>query len=175
MSEQVIALDPGERTGWATAIMDLDYFQFVGTGVLAQDHMARSLAEWQAIRFLNKPWRVALDENHTPIRTFDVIVAESWRPRRDANGRLDWIEGDPLLSAQHLGQIRFIADLSGATYREFSPMQKPFWVASMPAKLKSLDAHSNEQHDKDARMHLWGYFFENWFSGEGDPEEYVYV
>jgi hypothetical protein len=45
----------------------------------------------------------------------------------------------------------------------------------MPRKLRDLDSDSNEQHDQDARMHLWGYFFENWFSGEGDPGEYVRV
>lgn len=163
--EHVIALDPGGRSGWASARMDLDRFELTGTGVLRQDMMARLLADWQGVT----AWPAS-----TRRRTYDVIVAESWRPRR-INGSMDWTEGDPLLSAQHLGQIRLIAQLSGAKYVEYSPAQKPVWVASMPAKLKELDVDSNELHDQDARMHLWGYFFENWFSGEGAPGEYIRV
>lgn len=164
MTEHVIALDPGGRSGWASARMALDRFEFTGSGVLRQDHMARWLVNEQNI--------MDIDGSPGFGKSFDVIVAESWRPRR-IDGKLDWIEGDPLLSVQHLGQIRLIADLSGARYVEYSPKQKPVWVASMPDKLKALDELSGEQHDQDARMHLWGYFFENWFSGEGDPEEYV--
>lgn len=166
VTEHVIALDPGGRTGWASARMGLDHFEFTGSGVLRQDMMARWLVDQQNI----------LDQNGAPGfgKSFQVIVAESWRPRRK-NGSMDWIEGDPLLSAQHLGQIRLIADLSGARYVEYSPKQKPVWIASMPAVLKALDDLSSEQHDQDARMHLWGYFFENWFSGEGEPEDYVVV
>ena len=178
MSEHVIALDPGGRTGWASARMDVDRLELTGTGVLRQDLMARTLAEWQAIevRGTRNPMP-NLEEYYqlvvVPQPTFNVVVAESWRPRRDERGKMDWIEGDPLLSAQHLGQIRFIADLSGATYREYSPMQKPAFTASMPKVLLDLDADSNEQHDKDARMHLWGYFFENWFTATVDPESVV--
>lgn len=170
--ENVIALDPGGRSGWASAYMHQDRLELTGTGVLRQDMMARWLADQQQIGT-----RDCVDDSGLSMRmdpSYDVIVAESWRPRRK-NGSMDWIEGDPLLSAQHVGQIRLIADLSGAKYVEFSPAQKHVWVASMPAKLKALDVDSNEQHDQDARMHLWGYFFEQWFSGDGDPEECIHV
>jgi hypothetical protein len=167
--EHVVALDPGGRSGWATARMSPDLLEITGTGVLRQDHMARWLASQQGVNYY-----VPGHHNVTHHRQFDVVVAESWRPFRK-QGSLDWIEGDPLLSAQHLGQIRLIADLSGATYREYGPHQKEAFVASMPDALKALDVMSNEQHDQDARMHLWGYFFEEWFIGEKDPEECVRV
>lgn len=162
--EHVIALDPGGRSGWASARMDVDRFELTGTGVLRQDMMALELAKWQSVGFgvIDDPPR------------FDVIVAEAWRPRRK-NGSMDWIERDPLLSAQHLGQIRLIAQLSGAKYVEYPASQKPTWTSSMPSKLLELDLDSNEQHDQDARMHLWGYFFENWFTAAVEPESVVQV
>lgn len=163
MSEHVIALDPGGRSGWASARMDVDRLELTGTGVMRQDQMARWLANQQDVGQMgDREW----PEFHPE---FDVIVAESWRPRR-INGSMNWIENDPLLSAQHLGQIRLIADLSGAKYVEYAPAQKPTWVASMPTVFGTLDEDSNEQHDIDARMHLWGYFFENWFTGTVDSE-----
>jgi hypothetical protein len=177
MTERVIALDPGGRSGWASATMSIDRLVVTGSGVLRQDWMARWLAAEQSVHFI-QPSVEGLGKIrgvlHPDGRKHDVIVAESWRPRRK-NGSMDWIEGDPLLSAQHLGQIRLIADLSGAKYVEYAPAQKPIWVASMPDKLKALDDLSSEQHDQDARMHLWGYFFTEWFSGEVDPEDCVVV
>lgn len=161
--QHVVALDPGGRSGWASAQMSEDKLHVTGFGVLRQDLMARWLADKQAVSYLFAP---------VGGRAFDVIVCESWRPRRK-DGKMDWIEGDPLLSAQHVGQIRLIADLSKSQYVEYAPKQKPVWTASMPHRLKVLDAESGEQHDQDARMHLWGYFFENWFTGSVDPEDLV--
>jgi hypothetical protein len=86
---------------------------------------------------------------------------------------MDWIEGDRLLPAQHVGAIRLIADLSGARYTELAPAQKHIWVASMPPIFHKLDEYSSEQHDQDARWHLWGYFFTNWFTGKVKPEDTV--
>lgn len=168
-SVHVIALDPGGRSGYATAYMNIDRLVITGGGVLRQDLMARWLAEKQAIVYNGryKPFPRAE-------RTFDVIVAESWRPRRK-NGSMNWIEGDPLLSVQHVGQIRLIADLSGTPYVEQRPSQKRVFTASMPPKLLDLDRYSNEQHDKDARMHLWGYFFEEYFTGQKSPEDVTQV
>lgn len=170
MIERVVALDPGGRSGWAAAQMSVDKLVLTGSGVFRQDRMARELAAWQNVFYVKPGARV----NDLHPRAWDVIVAESWRPRRK-NGSMDWIEGDPLLSAQHVGQIRFIADLSGARYVEQSPAQKHVFEASLPAKLKSLDDLSSEQHDQDARLHLWGYFFSEWFTGSVDPEDCVVV
>lgn len=166
-TEHVVALDPGGRSGWASALMTYDRLELTGTGVLRQDLMARWLAEKQAVSYtaLNGPAK-----DYVVIhREFDVIVCESWRPRRK-DGKMDWIEGDPLLSAQHVGQIRLVADLSGARYVEQPPSNKKMYTASMPKALLDLDTLSNEQHDQDARMHLWGYFKDVWFTASREPE-----
>lgn len=75
---------------------------------------------------------------------------------------MEWIKGDPLLSPQHVGQIRLVADLSGARQVTQHPSDKPLAVATMPQKLKDWDKDSTEQHDQDARQHLWLYFYRNW-------------
>jgi hypothetical protein len=169
--EHVIALDPGGRSGWASAKMDVDRLELTGTGVLRQDVMARWLAREQAVHYVSPEGKIKGILRH---RHYDVIVGESWIPRRK-NGKMDWIEGDPLLSAQHVGQIRLIADLSGARYVEQPPSNKHVYVASMPEALKAIDEISLEQHDQDARMHLWGYFKDNWFTATVDPERVVFL
>lgn len=167
MSEHVIALDPGQRTGWASARMDVDRFELIASGVKAQREMALWLAEQQGVAFMNNPGRWEYVG-----REYDVLVWESWRPFLK-NGSMDWIKGDRLLPAQHVGQIRLIAWLSGARGVEQEPSQKKPYLASLPPALRALDAESSEQHDQDARRHLWGYFFENWFTGQVPPADCV--
>jgi hypothetical protein len=101
------------------------------------------------------------------------MVYESWKPRRDDRGKLDWLEGDHLVNAQHIGQLRLIADLSQTKIVEQHPTDKPQAVATMPANLKALDYFSNEQHDKDARMHLWLYFWREWYTAQLPPADTV--
>jgi hypothetical protein len=96
------------------------------------------------------------------------MVYESWYPREE-NGSMEWIKGDRLLTPQHIGQLRFVADLSGAKIVEQHPTDKPQAKATMPQVLKDYDYYSNEQHDKDARMHLWLYFWREWFTATFPP------
>lgn len=158
--EHVLAMDPGGRSGWATGWMGRDLLVVGPSGVFRQDTMFTKIAAWQSIGRMDPSAR---NPDAGPPE-FDMIVNESWRPRR-INGSMEWIEGDPLLSAQHVGQIRGLAILSGARYIEQSPTLKNTYRASYPEALKDLDRISNEQHDQDARLHLWGYFFTNWFTG----------
>ena len=179
MSEHVIALDPGGRSGWASATMSEDRMVVTGGGVLRMDLMADWLAQAQGIGPAGGGtlWDSGINEwERIPVPrkpTFDVVVYESWKPRRDEQGRLDWIEGSDLLNAQHVGQVRWIALASGAKVVEQHPSDKPQALASMPEAIRDLDRFSNEQHDKDARMHLWLYFFREWFSARKDPEHTV--
>lgn len=164
-AERVIALDPGQRTGYAVGEMEEDYFRLVESGVLPQQLMAVKLAEWQGVR--------GPKGGPLVVPRFNVITWESWRPR-PKNGSMEWIKGDRLLSAQHVGQIRFIGILSGARLLEQEPRDKTRFLASLPRQLRELDRVSNEQHDQDARWHLWGYFFDNWFTTRVDPEDTVF-
>lgn len=173
MSEHVVAFDPGGRSGWASARMSEDSFVLTGGGVLRMDLMAKFFADVQNVVYLHKPWKVQLDAHDRPVKAFNVMVYESWKPRRDDQGRLDWLEGDELVNAQHVGQLRLIAQMSDTRIVEQHPSDKPMAVATMPKPLLDLDKYSNEQHDKDARMHLWLYFWRNWFTGGMAPASTV--
>lgn len=163
MSEHVLACDPGGRSGWASAVMDKDHFRFTGSGVLRQDLMPDWFASEQGVGSAHQSLFL------TPV--FGVFVYESWYPRRNEQGKMDWIEGDPLVSAQQIGALRWIARASDAKIVTQHPSDKPIAVATMPDVFKELNRDSNEQHDQDARMHLWLYFWRNWFEGSVRPEE----
>lgn len=191
MPEHVIAMDPGGRSGWAAATMDADRFAMTGGGVLRQDLMEDWFAVQQAVTgpALGKRLRQAginravtvpalgkrprqAGINRAP--KYNVFVYESWRPRRDENtGQMDWIEGSPLLPVLHIGGLITIARLSGATIVEQHPSDKPQALANMPRAILDLDRYSNEQHDKDARMHLWLYFWRQWFSATVHPDDTI--
>jgi hypothetical protein len=159
-TENVIALDPGERTGWATAIMGPDSFEFTGYGVFPRRDMALWLAVYQGIRYDARRWSPP---------TYDRMVWEAWIPRRQ-NGSMDWIEGDRLLSPRHVGHFELIAWMSGTPTWEYGADRKKLFQASMPPQLEALQAEASEQHPKDALMHLWGWFFSNWFTATKTPE-----
>lgn len=162
MSEHVFACDPGGRSGWASARMDKDRFEFTGSGVLREDLMPDWFAKQQQVGI--RPSKHLLPE-------FDVMVYESWYPRRDDEGKMDWIEGAALMPVQQIGALRWIASASGAKIITQHPFDKPIAVATMPEVFKALNRDSNEQHDQDARMHLWLYFWRNWFEGSVRPED----
>lgn len=161
MTEHVLACDPGGRSGWASARMSTDRFEFTGSGVLRQDMMPDRFANIQGV------WPYAED----PWDRYDVFVYESWYPRRDERGKMDWIESDPLMTPQQIGALRWIAKASGAKIVTQHPTDKTIAVATMPEVFTSLNRDSNEQHDQDARMHLWLYFWRNWFEGSVKPSE----
>ena len=170
-SETVLALDPGERTGWAAGRMSYDRLELLESGVLRWDMMEEKIAKWQHVGYFG-----AYEELYTTDdKRFDVIVAESWKPRRDARGKMDWIEGDELTPAKHIGGIRFIARTSRTRYLEQSPKEKPTSRASYPLSLAEVDEESNEQHDQDARLHLWLYFFTNWFTTKVGTDKVIYL
>lgn len=145
--------------------MSPDRFEFTGAGVLREDMMPDRFAFWQN---LMDP------DGHPP--DFDVFVYESWYPRRDKEtGSMDWIESNPLMAVQQIGALRWIARASGAKIVTQHPSDKGLAIATMPEALAVLNRDSNEQHDQDARMHLWLYFWRNWFEGKGvRPEGTVF-
>lgn len=152
MPERVIAIDPGERAGWASATLDENSLTGIEHGVLPCKDMALELFHWQH--------KVSVDHPNGG-RPFDVIVYETWRPRRIA-GSMDWIQGNQLLSAQLVGQIRMVAWLSKAKLKGYGPDRKTVSLTSMPGALRFRMDSCPEQHDQDALMHLWMYAFENW-------------
>jgi len=166
-AEHVIATDPGGRSGWASAEMGPDRFEFTGSGVLCEDLMPDWFADAQDVG------RSTRTPNRPPRPAFHVFVYESWYPRPDENGSMQWIQGDNLAEAQQIGALRWIARASGSKIVTQHPSDKTMAEAVMPLMLKILDRDSSEQHDIDARLHLWLYFWRNWFSGKIDPTSTV--
>lgn len=163
MHEHVLSCDPGGRSGWASARMGPDWFEFTGSGVLkGEDLMPDWFAYQQAV---NAPAGIQVPR-------FQVFVYESWYPRRDKETEsMDWIESSPLMTVQQIGALRWIARASDAKIVTQHPSDKPIALATMPGVFHALNSDSNEQHDQDARMHLWLYFWRNWFEGTKLPSE----
>jgi hypothetical protein len=145
MSERVIAMDPGHRTGWAEAHIEENSLAGITHGVLPCKEMA-----------------LMLDEHTTKwAGLYDAIVYETWRPRPQ-NGSMDWIQGNALIEVQLIGQIRLIGWRSNAKLVGYGPDRKSVALRSMPQALLDRLKGCHEQHDQDALMHLWMYAFENW-------------
>ena len=153
MPELVIAIDPGHRTGWAGAKMSENRIEWL-------EHGVRSCAEMG-------DWFYG--QQRYPVTRFDVLVYETWRPRPQ-NGSMAWIQGNELIEVQLIGDLRATARRSGAKIKSYGPNRKRAFTASMPAAIKDRFAHSHEQHDQDALMHLWGYALENWVTDPGKVE-----
>ena len=175
MSELVMACDPGGRSGWAEAHMDVDIFELGESGVLPMRDMGLWLAEQQGVFYMGNPTRW----EHAR-RRWEKLICESWRPF-PRNGGMEWIQGSNLIYAQHVGQVRLVATLSEAEVVMQEPRDKYRTVnghrelppPGYPAALLDIDALSSEQHDQDARYHLWVYFFRNWFTSTVDPDACV--
>lgn len=165
-STRVVVFDPGDRrTGIATATVAPGRLTKVKGFVMPLKEVALWLAEQQHVMGLYAPSDGGELCYGKP--TFDVIVYETWRPR-PVNGDMNWIQGNPLLSAQLVGMIRLIGFLSGALLRGQGPDVKKAAFAQiesgMPgtAILKRRIHSSTEQHDKDALAHLWRYYCDHW-------------
>lgn len=154
MPERVIAMDPGHRTGWASATVAENSITDITHGVLPCKEMYLALARTQYIGRKD----IVTDP---PLNVADVLVYETWRPRPQ-DGSMNWIQGNPLIEVQLVGQIRGLGWLSGAKLVGYGPDRKDAFTASMPEPLRQRMAACHEQHDQDALMHLWGYALENW-------------
>lgn len=107
---------------------------------------------------------------HSKDARADVHVYERWRAR-PKNGSMQWLQGNELIPSQVIGMIRMGAWEQGAKVGYYGPDQKDVALASMPDWFSAFMDECHEQHDQDALMHLWLYYFDNWFTGEEDPHE----
>lgn len=139
MTVRVMAIDPGERTGWAIGEIDPEApeLTIVEQGVDQLRDFAFLLRE--------------------KIEEVDVVVYETWRLYPHMARKLI---GNDMQPSQLVGIIRFVSWLNpevalvsqGATIKKTA-------FKTMPDDMKRRLANSSEQHDQDAVMHLWFYFW----------------
>lgn len=135
--ERVLAVDPGERTGWARALINTE------TGELTEISQGVSPL---------KDFALAL---HKRIDTYDTLVYEVWRLYPHKAKKL---VGNDMQPSQLVGMIRLCAWLhpkvklvsQGARIKKVAD-------ATMPDELKQRMSLSSEEHDQDALRHLWHY------------------
>lgn len=153
MPKRVLALDPGDRVGWARADVHED-----GT--------------WENLKHGITPLRDMAIAVHSSLATtgsrrdpkYDIVVVEDWRlrPGEERN-----FIGSSFPSVQFIGMVKLCCWLSGTTYVTQQPSDKKIALKSM-ANLRP-DTHEmvttprkhDDAHDMDALMHLWFYTFKN--------------
>lgn len=136
----IIAIDPGERVGWATGIVhpgDDPRLEITNQGVHALKDFALKLGE--------------------SINKYDVVVYETWRLYP---GFQKQMTGNDMQPSQLIGMIRYLTWItSGVKLVSQGAQIKNTAMKTMPQEIKDRMEHSTEQHDKDALMHLWYYYF----------------
>lgn len=142
---RVLAIDPGERVGWAKGIVhpdkpESDRLEITGQGV---HHL--------------KDFAIKLGKS---IADYDVVVYEVWRLYPGYQKKM---VGNDMQPSQLIGMIRYLAwtnpDVKlvsqGARIKNTA-------MKTMPEEIKDRMKLSTEQHDQDALMHLWYYTWDKY-------------
>jgi hypothetical protein len=137
---RVLALDPGERVGWARADIAPD-------------------GEWSHLRHGITPLRDMALKIHTAMQhdDYDVVIVEDWRlyPHMAQT----FINSN-FPSVQFIGMVKLCCWVGGTKYVTQGASIKKIADKTMPAelheKVNTLGAH-DDLHDMDALRHLWFY------------------
>lgn len=149
--KQIVAFDPGERTGYAAGAMDVDKFDpKTGAGFAVHDQGVLTVRE-------------AARELRALIAGRDVVVYETWRLYQDKALAL---VGNDMQPSQVIGMIRYVAWDEGTKIRNNGADIKAVALKTMPDWLKEHMTKSTEQHDQDAIMHLWYYCWRRHYDGK---------
>lgn len=146
--ELILAIDPGERVGWAVGAVHSDILTVTGQGVNPLRDFAIKLVQ--------------------SAHKYDTIVYETWRlyPHMAKT-----MVGNDFQPAQLVGMIRLATWLEpsvrlvsqGASIKNTA-------IRTMPDVIQERMEHSSEQHDKDALMHLSYYWWRRYVA---DAQEVV--
>lgn len=130
----VLAIDPGERVGWATGEVD--------EGLEVADHGVAPLRDFA----------IKLGES---VSKYDVVIYETWRLRADVARKM---VGNDFQPSQLIGIIRYLGWITpGVKLVSQGPQIKRTALKTMPIQIHRRMHLSSEQHDQDALMHLWYY------------------
>lgn len=154
---RVLALDPGERVGWARADVDEDgTWSQLRHGITPLWDMATAVARASDIYPSGEDYESAPD--------YDVVVMEDWRlyPHMANN-----FVGSAFPSVQFIGAVRLCCKLSGTKLvMQGAAVKKTAdkTLAKLRPELHELVTRPikhDDGHDQDAIRHLWVYTFRN--------------
>lgn len=150
---RVLALDPGEKVGWARAdIAENGDWTNLRHGITPLRDMV--LAVHAALTINCEHYDPPLDP------TYDVIVIEDWRLRPD---KAHSMIGSSFPSVQFIGAVRLCCWVSGTKLVTQQPSERN--LANKPMKALRPDLYElvtkpishDDGHDQDALKHLWFY------------------
>ena len=140
----VLAIDPGEKVGWAVGRLGDNKLEVVDHGI---EHL--------------KPFALALSDE---IHTLDIVIYERWRLQAWAANQLI---GSDMQTSQLIGMIRLLSWLHSVKLVAQDPKDyKHGWQVAPPsvaAILATLPKAHDESHDGPALGHLAHYWFKHYF------------
>jgi hypothetical protein len=136
----VLALDPGERVGWACAYIWAD-------------------GEWGDMKHGITPLKDMALAVHRKITDYDVVVYETWRLAAD---KARSFAGSDFPSVQFIGAVKAAAWLNPhVRLVSQGPRLKTTAEKTAPPELRKLlkrmPKSHDDAHDGDALLHLWHY------------------
>lgn len=157
---KVLAIDPGERVGWAHGVIQQPGDTWAEGGGPVQTRTEPALmVTGHGIATL-KDMALKL---HEVAGNYDVIVFEEYRISSNPQ-KLKAHVGSDVPTLQLVGMIRLCAWLNPqAKLVTQYPKNKATAERSMPAwlreKIAGLPARHDDAHDGDALLHLWFYYW----------------
>lgn len=147
---KVLALDPGEKVGWARGI--------IVDGVLDESTVVHGI---------NHLKDMAL-KLHDQIHNYDLVIYESFRLYP---GAAKSMVGSDFPTAQFVGMVRLCAwanpnvDLvvQGATIKKTALKTAPDWLQSI---ISNAPKAHDDAHDVDALLHLWHWYWTQYIAKE---------
>jgi len=130
MTERVLVVDPGDRTGWARCVIE--------HGVITPDSVVHGVHPL-------KDFALKLAES---ITNYDHVVYETWRLRPDMAKKMI---GNDFQPSQLIGMVRLLC-WQNPTIRLHSlgPNTKTTGHKVMPDFIRERLQHCSEEHDQDA-------------------------
>jgi hypothetical protein len=171
---KVLAIDPGERVGWAHGVIeeesvpDLSNLDQLSTEdpVPYVDRMQLRVTGHGIT--VAKPFILKLAQ---VMGDYDVVVYERWTL---AAGMAKQLAGSEMATSQVIGQIRYLSwltpgvQLVGQFPKEMRTARKtaPREILDI---IDSLPGAHDDSHDESALLHLWRYFQKRYTTQGGTP------
>lgn len=142
MTERVLVIDPGDRTGWVRCVIE--------------DGVIDPASVVQGVHPL-KDFALKLAESVT---NYDTIVYETWRLRPD---KAKVMVGNDFQPVQLIGMVRLLGwQHPTVKLKSLGPNTKKTGRKVMPDWMQERLQYSSEEHDKDALELLSFYWWEKY-------------